>query len=122
VSQERSVRPPQSSAAIAEELFNSVRAEPRTIGRMATHYFSWAGEMVGKDAISPVESFFGSDDLLVSYQAAWWLSFRRRSDSVTRVLVQMSNDRNIEEWARSGAQQPLNDMRKGLWLPLDHDN
>ena len=109
----------QSSAAIAEELFYSVRAEPKTIGRMATHYFSWAEEMVGKDAVLVVESFLSSDDELVRYQAAWWLSFRRVSDSVTTVLVKTRNDPSIEEWARSGAEQRLKDMREGLWLPPD---
>ncbi len=102
-----------SPAGIAEELFYSVRSKPKTLGRMATHYFSWAEEVIGKDAIPAVEPFLHSKDELVEYQAAWWLSFRQVSDSVINVLRNTKDNPSIEEWARSGAQQRLKDMHRG---------
>ncbi|HET7184439.1 MAG TPA: hypothetical protein VFI82_07120 [Terriglobales bacterium] len=106
-----------SPAGIAEELFYSVRSKPKTLGRMATHYFSWAEEVIGKDAIPAVEPFLHSKDELVEYQAAWWLSFRQASDTVINVLANTKNSPSIEEWARSGATDRLRDMKNGLWLP-----
>lgn len=100
----------QSSAAIAELLFAAVRAEPKTIGRAAEDYFSWAEEMVGKDAVSAVEPFLTSEDELVRYQAAWWLSFRQVSDAVISVLVKTSKNSQIEAWARSEAKNRLKEM------------
>jgi len=102
-----------SLAGIAEELLYSVRSKPQTLGRMATHYFSWAEEVIGKDAIPAVEPFLDSNDELVKYQAAWWLSFRQVSDSVTNALGDAKDNPSIEEWARSGARQRLRDMHRG---------
>lgn len=107
-----------SPTGIADELFYAVRARPKTIGRSASHYFSWAEEVIGKDgAILAVEPFLASDDELVKYQAAWWLSFRRLNDSVMNALVSTKNNPTIEEWARSGAEQRLKDIYQGLWVP-----
>jgi hypothetical protein len=99
-------------------LFYAVRARPKTIGRRASHYFSWAEEVIDKDgAVLAVEPFLASEDELVKYQAAWWLSFRRLNDSVINVLVSTKNDSAIDGWARSGAEQRLKDIHQGLWVP-----
>jgi hypothetical protein len=103
-----------STSGIADELFYSIRTKPKTIGRTASHYFSWAEELIGKDdAVHGVEPFLDSDDDLVKYQAAWWLSFRRLSDSVINILENTKNNPTIEEWARSGAGQRLEDIHHG---------
>ncbi len=109
---------PSSPSGIAGELFDSVRAKPNTIGRSATHYFSWAEEIIGKDdAVTRVKPFLTSNDELVKYQAAWWLSFRQLNDSVINVLISTKNNRTIEKWARSGAKQRLEDIHHGNWVP-----
>ena len=41
--------------------------------------------------------FLDSDDELVRFQAAWWMSFRRLNDSVLKVLVDTKNNPRISE-------------------------
>ncbi len=86
---------------------------------MASHYFDWAEELVGIDAVHEVEPFLKSDDGIVRYEAARWLSFRRMSDSVTTVLVNTKNDPDVESWARSGAAQRLEDVHRGYMVPAN---
>ena len=73
-----------------------MKTKPKTLGRGATHYFDWAEEVVGKNAVPAVESFLVSDDDLVRYQAAWWLSFREITDPVINVLVDTSNNSSVD--------------------------
>jgi hypothetical protein len=97
-------------SALAQELLLAVQSAPTTIGRSADHYFSWAEELLGNKAVSLVRSFLEESDLLVRYQAAWWLTFRNPSDTVIAILLTTANDQTIEPWARSGAEQRLRDM------------
>jgi hypothetical protein len=108
---------PPSLAGIAEELFDSIKSQPKTLGRAATHYFSWAEEVVGKNAVSAVESFLVSDDDLIRYQAAWWLSFREITNLVINILLDTSNNSSVETWARSESERRLEDIHKGNWVP-----
>jgi hypothetical protein len=103
--------------ALARELLFAIPSAPDTIGRSATHYFSWAEELIGKQSIPLVEAFLNSSDSLVRYQAAWWLSFRKVNAAVINALNNTMRDKTIEEWARSGARDRLLDMREGKWLP-----
>jgi hypothetical protein len=108
---------PPSLAGIAEELFDSIKSQPKTLGRTATHYFSWAKEVVGKNAVPAVEYFLVSDDDLVRYQAAWWLSFREITSPVINILLDTSNNSSVETWARSESERRLEDIHKGNWVP-----
>jgi hypothetical protein len=102
---------------LAKELFFAIQSAPDTIGRSATTYFSWAEELIGKEAIPLVEPFLNAGDPLVRYQAAWWLSFRKVDAAVVDELKKTSQDQNVEEWARSGASERLRDIAEGRYLP-----
>ncbi len=107
----------RSLSGLAEELFYSIKTSPESIGRSATHYFSWAEEVTGCDAIPDVSRYLTSDDALVRYQAAWWLSFRDLTAPVMHVLTETSENPSIEQWARSGARDRLKDIQQGNWVP-----
>jgi hypothetical protein len=110
--------------ALACELLLAVQSAPGTVGtmglhpeRMATHYFDWAEELIGKQTIPLVEPFLKSSDPLVRYQAAWWLSFRKLNGAVMNMLESTMRDENLEAWARDGARNRLRDIREGRWVP-----
>jgi hypothetical protein len=103
--------------ALANELISAVQSAPKTIGRLADTYFSWAEELIGKQTIPLVKPFLNSSDPLVRFQTAWWLSFRKMDASVVGELKKTSLDQNVEEWARSGAQERLRDIEEGRYLP-----
>lgn len=103
--------------ALAQELVFAIESAPQTIGRAATHYFSWVEEIIGKNSIPLVEPFLKSRDPLVRYQAAWWLSFRQVDASVMNELKHTEQDGSVEEWARSGARDRLRDMAEGKYVP-----
>jgi hypothetical protein len=103
--------------ALANELISAIQSAPKTIGRLADTYFSWAEELIGKQTIQLVEPFLNSSDPLVQYQAAWWLSFRKADAAVLGELKKTSQDQTIEEWARSGARERLRDIAEGRYLP-----
>jgi hypothetical protein len=103
--------------ALAKELVFAIQSAPTTIGRLAATYFSWAEELIGKQAIPLVEPFLNSSDPLVRYQAAWWLSFRKMDAAVVAELKKTSLDQNVEEWARSGARERLRDIAEGRYVP-----
>jgi hypothetical protein len=103
--------------ALANELISAVQSAPKTIGRLADTYFSWAEELIGKQTIPLVEPFLNSSDPLVRFQTAWWLSFRKMDAAVVDELKKTSLDQNLEEWARSGAQERLRDIEEGRYLP-----
>jgi len=105
------------SQVLAKELVTAVQYEPETIGRSATHYYSWAEELIGKQAIPLVEPFLSSSNPLIRYQAAWWLSFRQVNSAVMNELNNAMRDEGIEEWARSGARERLGDMAAGRYVP-----
>ena len=107
-SQPQPYRSPLS--ALAQELLLAVQSAPATVGRSATHYFSWAEELFGNKTVPLVQPFLNEADPLVRYQAAWWLSFRNPNDTVVAILVTTANDKTIETWARSGAEQRVRDM------------
>jgi hypothetical protein len=111
---ESNFNPPQ---ALAKELVSAVQSEPDTIGRAASHYYSWTEELIGKQAIPLVEPFLNSSDPIIRYQAAWWLSFRQVNNVVINELTNAMQDECIEEWARSGARERLIDMAAGRYLP-----
>jgi hypothetical protein len=102
---------------LANELISAIQSAPKTIGRLADTYFSWAEELIGKQTIPLVEPFLNSSDPLVRYQAAWWLSFRKVDAAVVGELKKTSQDQNVEEWARSGALDRLRDMAEGRYVP-----
>jgi HEAT repeat protein len=102
---------------LAKELFFAIQSAPATIGRSAATYFSWAEELIRKEATPLVEPFLNSGDPLVRYQAAWWLSFRKVDAAVVDELKKTSQDQNVEEWARSGASERLRDMSEGRYVP-----
>jgi hypothetical protein len=102
---------------LAKELVSAVQSAPDTIGRLATHYYSWTEELIGKQAIRLVEPFLSSSDPLIRYQAAWWLSFRQVNNAVINELNNAMRDVSIEEWARSGARERLGDMAAGRYVP-----
>jgi hypothetical protein len=97
-------------SALARELLLAVQSAPATIGRSATHYFSWAEELFGNKTVPLVQPFLKEADPLVRYQAAWWLSFRNPNDTVVAILLTTASDQTIEAWARSGAEQRVRDM------------
>jgi hypothetical protein len=103
--------------ALANELISAIRSAPKTIGKLADTYFSWAEELIGKQTIPLVEPFLNSSDPLVQYQAAWWLSFRKMDTAVVGELKKTSLDQNVEEWARSGARERLRDIAERRYLP-----
>ena len=103
--------------ALANELVSAIQSAPDTIGRLAATYFSWTEELIGKQTIPQVEPFLNSNDPLVRYQAAWWLSFRKVDAAVVDELKKTSQDQNVEEWARSGARDRLRDMAAGRYVP-----
>src|SRR5215471_1303008 len=103
--------------ALAKELIFTIFLAPDTIGRSATHYYSWTEELVGRHAIPLVELFLRSSYPLIRYQAAWWLSFREVNNAVITELKNAMQDESIEEWARSGARDRLLDMAAGRDLP-----
>jgi HEAT repeat protein len=103
--------------ALANELVSAIQSGPETIGRMAATYSSWAEELIGKQALPLVEPFLKSNDPLVRYQAAWWLSFRKVDAAVVGELKKTFLDQNVEEWARSGARERLSDMAAGRYVP-----
>lgn len=106
-----------SLSGMAEELFYSIKTGPHSIRKMADHYFSWAEEVDGPSAIPNVSRFLNSDDALIRYQAAWWLSFRDLTAPVMHVLTETSKNPSIEQWARSGARGRLKDIQQGNWVP-----
>jgi hypothetical protein len=108
---------PAPDLALARELVFAIESEPQTIGRAATHYFSWVEELIGKNSAPLVKPFLNSSDPLVRYQAAWWLSFRQVDATVMNELKHTEQDESVEEWARSGARDRLRDMAEGKWLP-----
>jgi hypothetical protein len=95
---------PAPDLALARELVFAIESAPQTIGRAATHYFSWAEELIGKNSVPLVKPFLNSSDPLVRYQAAWWLSFRHVDASVISELKHAEQDNSVEEWARSGRE------------------
>ena len=103
--------------ALANELVSTIQSEPKTIGRAAATYFSWAEELIGKQTVPLVEPFLNSSEPLVRYQAAWWLSFRKLNAAVVGELKRTSMDQNVEEWARSGAGERLHDIAEGRYVP-----
>ena len=103
--------------ALVRELLFAIESSPGTTGRMATHYFSWVEELVGKESVSLVSPFLNSADPLVQYQAAWWLSFRDIEPTVINELRHAAQDETIEEWARSGARDRLRDIDERKWVP-----
>ena len=105
------------SQVLAKELVAAVQSAPDTIGRLATHYFSWAEELIGKQAIRLVEPFLNSSDPLIRYEAAWWLSFRQVNSAVINELTNAMRDESIGEWARSGARERMIDMATGRYVP-----
>jgi hypothetical protein len=98
---------PAPALALARELVFAIESAPQTIGRTATHYFSWVEELIGKKRVPFVAPFLDSIDPLVRYQAAWWLSFRQVDATVMNELKYAEKDESIEEWARSGARGTL---------------
>jgi hypothetical protein len=103
--------------ALANELVYAIESAPTTIGRSATRYFDWTEELTGEKAVPRVEPFLRSDDPLVRYQAAWWLSFHKLDAVVVHELQKTSQDQNIEEWARLGARDRLRDIAAGRYVP-----
>jgi hypothetical protein len=103
--------------ALANELVTAIESAPKTTGRLASTYFSWAEELIGKQTVPLVEPFLNSSDPLVRYQAAWWLSFRKLDAAVVGELKKTSRDQNVEEWARSGARERLRDVAEGRYVP-----
>jgi hypothetical protein len=108
---------PAPALALARELVFAIASAPQTIGRTATHYFSWVEELIGKKSVPLVAPFLDSSDPLVRYQAAWWLSFRQVDATVMNELKYAEKDESIEEWARSGARDRLRDMAEGKYVP-----
>ena len=106
-----------SDLALARELIVAIESAPQTTGRMATHYFDWIAELVERKSIPLVEPFLISNDPLVRYQAAWWLSFREVNETVTDELKMTMQDKSIEAWARSGARDRLRDIAEGKFIP-----
>ncbi|SRR5437016_10302255 len=108
---------PAPDLALARELVFAIESAPQTIGRGATHYFSWVEELIGKKGVPLVKPFLNSSDPLIRYQAAWWLSFRHVDAMVMNELKHAERDESIEEWARSGARDRLGDMAEGKYVP-----
>jgi hypothetical protein len=104
------------SQVLAKELVSAVQSAPDTIGRLATRYYSWSEELIGKQAIRLIEPFLSSSDPLIRYQAAWWLSFRQVNSAVINELTNAMRDESIEDWARSGARERLIDMVAGRYV------
>jgi hypothetical protein len=104
--------------ALARELVFGIESEPKTIGRMASHYFSWVEELIGKQSVPLVEPFLSSGDRLLRYDAAWWLSFREVNTKVTNELKNAMQDESLGASERSAARDRLRDMAEGKFVPI----
>ena len=99
-----------SNLALARELLFAIESSPQTIGRTATQYFTWVEELRGAESVGSVRRFLTSEDRLIRYQTAWWISFRQQSPDVICELIRTAQDGSTEEWARRGARDRLGIM------------
>jgi hypothetical protein len=108
---------PEPDRVLAKELFFAIQSAPDTTRGLADKYFSWAEELLGKEAIPLVEPFLNSDDPRIRFSAAWWLSFRKVDATVIDELKKVSQDQSVDESERTTASERLRDMAEGRYLP-----
>ena len=105
-----------SNLRLARELLFAIDYAPQTLGRAATQYFTWVEELCGNASLPLIKRFLTSNDQLIRYQAAWWLSFRQLDALVVNELEQIAQADGVEEWARCGASNRLAAIGGGVYV------